>query len=151
MFLCRFCSKNYKSHIKISFSFYLTRSSSLIKTFEKNLKFCMKWKSLFPLFPTPIPPSSLSSFLASTLSSVHYLISVSLLGSLVLVGDCDEALADVGLHLEDDHGKRFLTNLLQFGETTGAEHHLDREETDWKSLGEMSPKCYSWVGMHAHK
>merc|ERR1719295_558555 len=33
----------------------------------------------------------------------------NLLGSLVLVGDCDEALADVGLHLEDDHGKRFLT------------------------------------------
>ena len=47
-----------------------------------------------------------------------------LLGGLELVSDGDQAAAHVSLHLQHDHGERGLTDLLQLGQATSAEHDL---------------------------
>ena len=47
-----------------------------------------------------------------------------LLGDLALVGDVDKDSASLALHLDDDLGQSSLTNLLEGGQHTSAEHDL---------------------------
>merc|ERR1711962_1546979 len=53
-----------------------------------------------------------------------------LLGDLALVGDVDENAASLALHLHEDLGESALTDLLQGGQHTGAEHDLGGTATE---------------------
>ena len=47
-----------------------------------------------------------------------------LLLSLDVIGDVDKDASGLALHLDDDLGQSTLTDLLEFGQTTSAEHDL---------------------------
>merc|ERR1719300_1409422 len=53
-----------------------------------------------------------------------------LLGDLALVGDVDENAASLALHLDEDLGESTLTDLLESGQHTGAEHDLGLAATE---------------------
>merc|ERR1719391_960587 len=53
-----------------------------------------------------------------------------LLGNLALVGDVDENAASLALHLDEDLGESTLTDLLESGQHTGAEHDLGLAATE---------------------
>lgn len=55
---------------------------------------------------------------------LNFLYDDLLLSPLDVVGDVDEDAASLALHLDDDLGQGTLTNLLQLGQHTGAEHDL---------------------------
>jgi len=53
-----------------------------------------------------------------------------LFGDLALVGDVDEDASGLALHLDDDLGESSLTDLLELGQHTGAEHDLGPAATE---------------------
>ena len=51
-----------------------------------------------------------------------------LLLSLDVIGDVDKDASGLALHLDDDLGQSTLTDLLELGQHTGAEHDLKWKE-----------------------
>ena len=65
-----------------------------------------------------------------------------LLGDLALVGDVDEDAASLALHLHEDLGESALTDLLEGGQHTGAEHDLEEEKEEEEEEEEASLRNY---------